>query len=202
MTPSKIFDTHSVIHVKSMVSKELCEYLTHMLMLYGSRCDVAKNDLQVVNFLSALSHDYAFQTLQEIIWPSIEVAVGEEILPTYSYARLYQNGNVLLKHKDKPACEVSVTIQLGRSHHYSWPIYMGGQRFDLAEGDGVIYSACDIEHWRDTCNGPDGYYSGQVFLHFVRKNGRFSSEAGDLLNRPGVKEIVYTQNRTALMVNK
>jgi hypothetical protein len=66
-----------------------------------------------------------FETLQERLWPTIEAAVGEELIPTYSYARLYSNGDVLEKHSDRPACEISVTIQLGRSHHYAWPIYMG-----------------------------------------------------------------------------
>jgi hypothetical protein len=76
---------------------------------------------------------------------------------------------------------------------------MGGQRFDLSEGDGVIYPGCDVEHWRDRCDGPNGYYAGQVFLHFVRKNGAFSAEVGDNASRDNYS---YGKNRTALMENK
>jgi hypothetical protein len=123
----------------------------------------------------------------------------ELMLPTYSYARIYANGDELKKHKDRPACEVSVTIQLGRSHHYSWPIYMGGQRFDIGEGDGVIYPGCDVEHWRDECVGPEGYYSGQVFLHFVRKNGQYAAEVGDSTKRDNFS---YMKNRAFLMETK
>jgi hypothetical protein len=35
------------------------------------------------------------------------------MLPTYSYARIYANGDELKKHRDRPACEVSVTLHLG-----------------------------------------------------------------------------------------
>ena len=140
-----------------------------------------------------------FETLHELYWDVVEEIVGEELLPTYAYARLYSNGDVLEKHTDRPACEVSVTIQLGRSHHYAWPIYMGGMRFDMAEGDGVIYKGCDIEHWRDKCDGPEGYYSGQVFLHYVLKNGKHAVEAGDSTVR---NTYSYTKNRTHLMENK
>ena len=128
--------------------------------------------------------------------------MGEELIPTYSYARLYQNGCILEKHTDRPACEVSVTIQLGRSHNYSWPVYMGPYRFDLNEGDGVIYSGCDIEHWRNVCDGPSDYYSGQVFCHFVRKNGQYSDEFLDSKNRKPGEYITFERNRTLMMETK
>jgi hypothetical protein len=141
-----------------------------------------------------------FETLLERLWPTIEAVVQEELLPTYAYARLYSNGDVLEKHTDREACEVSITIQLGRSHHYAWPIYMGGHRFDLAEGDAVIYPGCDVEHWRDRCDGPEGYYSGQVFLHYVRKNGPYASYGGDTTARMGA--VSFEKNSTLLMEAK
>jgi hypothetical protein len=76
---------------------------------------------------------------------------------------------------------------------------MGGKRIDLSEGDGVSYPGCDIEHWRDKCDGPEGYYSGQVFLHFVRKNGPHVTQVGDNTIR---NNYSYGKNRTALMETK
>jgi hypothetical protein len=140
-----------------------------------------------------------FETLQERLWPTIENIFGEPLIPTYAYARLYSNGDILEKHSDRPACEVSVTLQLGRSHHYAWPIYMDGQRFDLGEGDGLLYPGCDLDHWRDKCDGPPGYYSGQVFLHYVRKNGSYLQEAGDQTVRSNYS---YQKNRTYNMETK
>lgn len=193
----EIFNKHGAVHVQKLVPPEFYKFFTHVLM---RQADLSpRGDPQIPNAKAILDHEYMFETLHELYWDVLEGIVGEELLPTYAYARLYSNGDVLEKHTDRPACEVSVTIQLGRSHHYAWPIYMGGMRFDMAEGDGVIYKGCDIEHWRDKCDGPDGYYSGQVFLHYVRKNGPYTAEAGDSTNRGAYS---YTKNRTELMENK
>lgn len=183
--------------LRNVVPLEFCHFFTHVLM---RQADIApRSDAQIPNARAILDHEYMFETLHERLWPTAEGIVGEALIPTYAYARLYSNGDVLEKHTDRPACEVSITIQLGRSHHYAWPIYMGGQRFDLAEGDGVIYPGCDVEHWRESCDGPEGYYSGQVFLHFVRKNGQFASEVGDNSIR---NNFSFHKSRTFLMEGK
>jgi len=185
------------IRVKNILPIEFCQFFTHVLM---RQADLnPKGDGQIPNAKAILDHEYMFETLHERLWPVIEQITGEELMPTYAYARLYSNGDVLEKHTDRPACEVSITIQLGRSHHYAWPIYMGGQRFDLAEGDGVIYPGCDVEHWRDKCDGPEGYYAGQVFLHFVRKHGEYAEEVGDSTIR---NIYSYGKDRTLLMESK
>jgi hypothetical protein len=194
---TELFNKHGAVHVPKLVPIEFCKFFTHVLMRQSDLNP--RGDLQIPNAKSVLDHEYMFETLQEHLWPTIEVVVGEELIPTYSYARLYSNGDVLEKHTDRPACEVSVTLQLGRSHHYAWPIYMGGNRYDMAEGDSVVYSGCDIEHWRDKCDGPANYYSGQVFCHYVRKNGKYANEVGD----SSVRNIFsYAKNRTNMMENK
>jgi hypothetical protein len=186
------------VYIKKLIPIEFCQFFTHVLMRQADLSQT-KGDEQIPNARAILDHEVMFETLQERLWTTIESAVGEELLPTYAYARLYSNGDELTKHTDRSACEVSVTIQLARSHHYAWPIYMGGQRFDMGEGDGIIYSGCDVEHWREPCSGPPGYYSGQVFLHYVRKNGQFANEAGDSTVR---KAVSYEKNRTIQMENK
>ena len=171
MTPFETLNTHGAVLVKDAVSKELREFFTHVL-LRASKMPTAKiGDIQIPTAKVILDHEVVFETFLEKFWPHLEDLLGIALLPTYAYARLYSNGDVLEKHIDRPVCEISVTIQLGRSHHYAWPIYMGGKRYDLAEGDAVIYKGSDIEHWRDVCDGPEDYYSGQVFLHFVCADG-------------------------------
>ncbi len=181
--------------IKNLIPKEFCQFFTHVL-LRNVDLQEQKEDDQVPNSLTLMHHDIVFETLQERLWSRIESVVGKKLIPTYAYARLYQNGNELEKHTDRPACEVSVTIQLGRSHHYSYPIYLEGTRIDLAEGDGVLYNGMDQEHWRNKCDGPDGYYSGQVFLHYVYADGKHTDEIGDNTNR---EVYSYLKNRTYLM---
>lgn len=199
MTPSQIFNEHGALHVKDVVSKELATFFTQVMLrapAYTGKAD----DEQVSGALGMLDHEIMFDTLLERIWPLVETVLGEELLPTYAYGRVYTNGNVLEKHTDRPSCEVSVTVQLARSHHYAWPIYMGGKRFDLAECDGVIYKGCDVEHWRNPCDAPDGYASGQVFLHFVRKNGKYADWAGD--QRWQMHGFPFMRHRHLFLENK
>ena len=182
-TPAKqLLDAHGAFLCKDVVTKDICSFITHV-MLRKTQTQGKKGDGQIPNALTIIDHDLWLETVHEKIWPMLEAILGEELLPTYTYSRLYSNGDILEKHKDRPACEISITVQLGRSHHYVWPIYAEGKPFYLAEGDGVVYRGCDVEHWRDACNGPDGYYSGQAFFHFVRKNGVFANEYGDSTNR-------------------
>lgn len=194
-------DELKVLYVKNFVSKELCYFLTNVL-LRQSVLEPGHKDTQVPTAKSVMDHEVVFETLQERMWPAMEELLGEELIPTYSYARLYSNGDDLKSHIDRPACEISATVQLGRSHQYAWPIYMGGRRVDMAEGDAVIYKGCEIEHWRNVCDGPEEYYSGQAFLHYVRANGPYVSEHGcDITIRPLIKNM-YVKNRTILMDTK
>lgn len=196
MTPKDQLIQFGAVQVKDVVSKEMSHFLTGMLML--SHKINPGGDEQIPNAMAVMPSNIVFDRLLEQAWPFVEAVVGEELIPTYSYARLYGNGDVLEKHTDRDSCEVSVTVQLGRSHHYSWPITMGGKTFFLGEGDGVIYRGCDIEHWRAKCEGPDGYYSGQVFLHYVYANGPRKEYAGD----KRWEKVPFERFRDELMAGK
>lgn len=201
MNTAELLEKQKAIHVKNLVSEDLLKFFTNVL-IRESVIALKKQDTQVPNALSIMHHEVVFETLLERVWPTMEQIVGEELIPTYAYARLYSNGDELKPHKDRPACEVSASIQLGRSHHYAWPIFMGGTRIDMAEGDAVIYKGCEIEHWRSVCDGPEGYYSGQVFLHYVKANGAYADEHGcDAVTRPLVKNM-FVKNRTLFMDSK
>jgi hypothetical protein len=203
MRASDILQKYGAVHTKQFVSKELCDFLTHVLLRASDNAlayNFAEGDSQVPNAKVVVDHELIFETLLEKVWPDVEMLAEEELLPTYAYARLYSNGDELKVHTDRPSCEVSVTLQLGRSHHYAWPIYMGKNRYDMAEGDAVIYRGCDVEHWRNVCDGPEGYYSGQVFLHFVRKNGQFADHATDATVRQN--PVSFSKYRTFTMDNK
>ena len=194
----QIFDAHGYLIIPKLIPIEFCQFFTHTLLRKSDIQD--EGDSQIPNARAIIHHELMFETLQEILWPEIESIIDDELLPTYSYARLYSNEDILEQHTDRPACEVSVTIQLGRSHHYAWPIYVGNTRIDLGEGDAIIYKGCEVPHWREKCDGPDNYYSGQLFIHFVRKNGEFSEHSRDVINQGGDRHKVdYTKNRTYLM---
>jgi len=165
------------LKINNALSIELCHYLTSVLLLESK---INKNkDLSVPDALASIQSNVFSDTILENVWPFLENIIKEELIPTYSYLRLYKNNNILPKHIDKTSCEISMTIQLGRSHNYVWPIFIGKNKFELAEGDGIIYKGYEVPHWREKCKGPDGYYSGHLFLHYVKANGKFKELAGN-----------------------
>ena len=120
---------------------------------------------------------------------TMQKKTGLKLVPTYSYTRLYRTGNILNRHKDRPSCEISTTLCLGGDH---WPIYLDptgentvideykgiikpgapvGVEVNLKPGDMLIYSGCELEHWRKPF---EGKLCGQVFLHYNHADGRFA----------------------------
>ena len=112
--------------------------------------------------------DLVMETLLQEIKPTVEKHTPLKLNETYSYARIYKKGDVLIRHKDRYSCEVSTTLNLGGE---PWPIYLDptgragqdGVEINLDPGDMLIYSGCDLEHWREEFKGKN---CGQVFLHY------------------------------------
>ena len=107
--------------------------------------------------------DPAMETLLGGMTDIIGSLIGKQLSPTYSYTRMYKNGNELRVHTDRPACEISATVCLGYEKDIPWDIYMEDTPITMKEGDAVIYKGCEIQHSRKTYEGTK---AGQVFLHY------------------------------------
>lgn len=106
--------------------------------------------------------------------PQVSTIVEQLVYPTYTYARYYKKGEVLEKHTDRPACEVSITLHLG-SDSVEWPIWFTKPNretvsVNMKPGQAIVYNGMISEHWRDEYAG-DSY--SQVFLHYVRSQGQY-----------------------------
>lgn len=127
-------------------------------------------DRQALNSASIYNYLPSLEILCEKT-PEISHYIGETVLPTYTYSRIYKNNSELLKHTDRPACEISVTLHLDGDE--SWPIWIetpeGNTRcVRLNPGDAMIYLGCVAPHWRDVYRGE---WYAQIFLHYVRSRG-------------------------------
>ena len=136
-------------------------------------------DGQIPNTYSHYA-DIAMETLMLKCQPGMEKATGLKLYPAYTYARIYKKGDELKRHKDRFSCEISTTMNLGGD---DWPIYLEpnpkkggvkpgigyvsdntkGIRVDLKPGDMLVYSGCELEHWREKFKGKECV---QVFLHY------------------------------------
>jgi len=148
------------------------------------------NDNQVPNTYSHYS-DIAMETLLKEVKPVMEKHTKLKLSETYSYARIYKKGDILARHKYIYSCEISTTLNLGGD---PWPIYLdptgkekqAGVKVDLKPGDMLIYSGCELEHWREEFKGKN---CGQVFLHYNRANSKNAKknylDKRPLLGTPG-----------------
>jgi len=176
-----MFNKYQVI--KGAINYELTNFIFNYFLLkrdavkfmYDNNI-VYKNDMfgtwedeQVLNTYSHYA-DPVMETLLVKVLPIMKNETGLDLCPTYSYARAYKKGDQLEKHKDRPSCEISTTIHLGGD---PWAIYLEGTKVMLDVGDMLVYSGCELEHWREPFEGD---ICGQVFLHYNHVNGPFAEE--------------------------
>ena len=82
------------------------------------------------------------QRLHETLRPKLEAQTGKRLFRTYVYYRVYGRGDTLQKHKDRPACEYSITLNLGGESTVDWPIFVHSGGHDvpvsLNPGDAML----------------------------------------------------------------
>jgi len=204
------FKTKKYQVIRGALSKGLANFIFNYMMLQRDAVNymvknnkvnpysplVGQEDEQVPGCYSKYA-DWVMETLLQYMRPIMKAKTGMELIPTYSFTRLYEKGNILHRHKDRPSCEISTTLHLGGDE---WPIFIDGTGADnviqravpfgptgeevdikpgaplgtkiiLKVGDMLIYSGCDLEHWREPF---EGKICSQVFLHYNHANGPYA----------------------------
>ena len=144
-------------------------------------------DKQIPNTFSCYS-DFFMETLMMKVLPIMQQRTDMNLIPCYTYTRIYKKGDILKRHSDRPSCEISTTLHLGGD---PWTIFLDptGQKtvideykqihkpnapkgipVDLEVGDMLVYSGCELEHWREPFEGDN---CAQVFLHYNNIDGPF-----------------------------
>ena len=192
------FQNNKYTVIKKAISKEMADFIYKYFLLKRQAVRTLLDTKYISPFTNYLgtwsdeqvpntySHyaDIAMEVLLAGLLPLMKKETNLNLIPTYSYARIYKKGDILKRHKDRPSCEISTTLNLGGD---PWPIYLspnenvgiaeveGGEKgitassnakgikIDLNPGDMLIYSGCVLEHWREKFDGDD---CGQVFLHY------------------------------------
>lgn len=179
------FELNKYVVVKNAISKELADFCFEYLLLKRRVYDTYR----LTNFIDGSVQVFGYYTDQQVKgtfsfygFTAIEILLQKllnlmeektntKLMPTYSYGRIYKKGDVLERHKDRPSCEISTTLNLGGDF---WPIFVKNDKgeeveINLSSGDMLIYRGCDLEHWRNEFNGN---VCAQVFLHYNNlKNG-------------------------------
>ena len=166
------FRKRRYVLVKGILPQTLLEYLKvyYAILMANNRF---YSDSQCPSSLS-LGGDAALDAVLEWIRPEVSRLVGFDLAPTYSYTRRYGKGELLTRHTDRAACEISLTASIqipkgaGPSVLCLKPPNFEETSVEMLEGDGCVYAGIEVEHWRDRFR-LGGYI--QLFLHFIARRG-------------------------------
>lgn len=120
---------------------------------------VAKHGLQISELL-LLYFRHHFSLILE-----------KNLVPTYSYTRIYFKGSDLPKHSDRPACQYSMTLNIGASSPEPWPFFCQAKTDGATESKifnplftPIIYMGEEVTHWREPLKKD---HSTHIFFHYV-----------------------------------
>ena len=193
----KQFNEQGYCIIRSAISSELRDFVTQYALFnemqnFSSEKETALNNAQVPNAHSKYA-DPAMETLLLLLHNTIEENTGLKVHPTYSYFRVYRNGDSLKNHRDREACEISATLCFNYSYdEYKWPIYMGNTPVNLNPGDLAIYKGCDVYHRREEFLPSSDSWHVQGFFHYVNQDGPYADHKFD--RRSGIGESLNTKN--------
>ena len=157
-----------------------------------------KDENQVPGSFSVYNNP-KYREIHRLVRRVVQNILEIDLHPTYFYERFYYAGQELKRHSDRPACEISVTLQISTNLKEPWDIWF--QKPDgketsikMKSGDAVIYKGCEREHWRFPMKSnynilqnkinklkkkEDDTYLHQIFFHYVLQDGMRTHHAFD-----------------------
>ena len=197
--------TNNYTVVRNFIGEERALRLGSEYIRYCKENEVAGDEQSLTSFSV---HNYLpFLELLCEKTPEVSEIVGETVLPTYTYSRVYHKNGDLKRHKDKDECEISLTLNLFADRQWDiWIETPSGEKRNvtLGPGDAMFYHGCDAPHWREPY---EGEFYVQAFLHYVYSRGSRVNSYFDK-QRPGinnfdkkVKPLIIEPGRGERMLN-
>jgi hypothetical protein len=185
------YAVHRGVLPKPMLDFIAAEY---QMMLANKR--LRYNDGQVEHGYAAYGLIQS-ETLMQMLLPFAEEKSGYRLFPTYSYGRVYVTGAELTRHKDRPSCEISLSVMISQTGDRPWPLFFetksGEARgLELQPGDLVMYRGMELTHWREPFQGETQL---QLFLHYVRQDGPHAEHKFDKRARLGAPSVYQVQTQ-------
>ena len=207
---AKFFAENGWVKIDKYIDENMANLLYHHIQLEAKRLSwFEDNSIEVAEDIHGTFTDKQapgdfskygdpiFDALLSLGTEKMCELTGKELIPTYTYHRLYTQGTELKRHKDRPSCEISTTLCLGYDNSnvdaskypdWDWPMFVKGKDgkelpIHMKPGDMIIYRGCELEHWREPLWGNN---HAQVFLHYNEKGGPYDIpyDARPLLGMP------------------
>jgi hypothetical protein len=176
-------NTEKYFIIRNFLDKDFAKFIESYFYTRIKSGAADSGDMQAPHSYS-LYGDPLMDTILANSIQGIEKVTGMNLLPTYTYTRLYGKGDELKIHRDRPSCELSATLAIAVPEGEEInPIYFSktenkedAVKILLEPGDLCIYYGCDLWHWRDPFE--QKWYL-QSFLHYVRTNGQYANNIFD-----------------------
>ena len=174
------FEKNGYLVIPEFISKEMVDFFKSYFLLRIRAGHATPGDPQAP-YSQCFYSDPLVETILLKKLKFLYRKINIELLPTYSYTRLYSKNDVLEKHIDRESCEISVTLSLGIPDGADInPIYFSRKRENgdavsvkLNPGDACIYKGSELWHWRPPFTNQKWYL--QTFLHYVKKEGKYQN---------------------------
>lgn len=206
------YRTHGYAHLQGLFPPIVLQVfhgtLQKRLNLSGSSQFLSQTPLLTKPAIQVYSTQYP--PMAAFHWGLTPVAMelaGCELVPTYAYFRVYQQGDVCLVHSDREACEHSLSLMVELADEIPWALCVerthvelpmptadadfGPEEFaaiPMSAGDAVMYRGVNHRHGRIDPN--PNRWSAHLFMHWVDPNGPHAEHAFDqvALRKAGVAE--------------
>tara|TARA_R110002073_G_scaffold8068_1_gene45101 strand:- start:3317 stop:4000 length:684 start_codon:yes stop_codon:yes gene_type:complete len=196
------FSSDRVEMVPRVVSADHLDGIFNQLCLLSAAGDLRGNDEDPMTqiFYAPLALEGLFPRIRTVV----SQAVGEDVLPAFSFLWLYKRGAGIHRHIDRDSSEIVASITIDTGCEAGWPIGFEpgtGSEFyvDSNRGDLVIFEGHSVYHWR---NPLDADWHLQAIFNFVRANGPFAKFQFDGRKHLGLEPIgdVITNSVTAVQL--
>lgn len=188
----KSLEDNNFLIIPNFISKERARILKQDFEDYCKDNEIG-GDTHVPES-SSLDNYVSFLELLCEKTPTISEIIEEPVLPTYCYGRVYKNGGSLSIHRDRPACEISISLHLGGDHEWEFCVESPNKKqqcFELSAGDAILYLGNRAPHYRKDLYQGNTYT--QIFLHYIRSRGEYLDHYFDYLNRGKIMDEIMEQ---------
>jgi hypothetical protein len=170
MNNQELFAKNNYVVVRNLLDPYLVKFLaSYYSAVRAGQAGEFKKDWSSLNSHGDVCGDVVLYSIRTLIAEH----TGLDLLPTYSFTRIYKKGERIGRHADGPQNQVSCSMCVARGE-VDWPVHLSDGEHEggvvLQAGDGVIYRGHKVEHWREKFTGDNQV---QVIVGYVEKGGEF-----------------------------
>lgn len=183
------FSTHRVEKIPAVVSADHLDGIFNQLCLLSATGRLLGSDEDPTTqiFYAPL----ALEALFPRVTKAVSNAIGEDVLPAFSFLWLYKRQAGIHRHVDRDAAEIVASITIASDAADGWPIGFcpeGGAEFYVQGecGDLVVFEGHSVHHWREPL---DAEWHLQAIFNFVRAKGAYSKFRFDGRQHLGLEPI-------------